>query len=48
MQYCEDIVPVAVTKLVPYVEGIELEIKLLKGWRKSNNKLNEKVGKVEL
>jgi hypothetical protein len=43
MHYCEDILPVAVSKFLPYVDAIEFEIKLLKGWRKSNNKLNEKL-----
>jgi hypothetical protein len=43
MHYCEDILPIHVSKFLPYVEQIEFEIKLLKGWRKSNNKLNEKI-----
>jgi hypothetical protein len=41
--YCEDILPVAVAKFVPYVDAIETEINLLKGWRKSNNKILKKV-----
>ena len=43
MHYCEDILPVHVSKFLPYVEAIEFEVKLLKGWRKSNNKLNGKL-----
>jgi hypothetical protein len=43
MHYCEDILPVHVSKFLPYVDAIEFEIKLLKGWRKANNKLNEKL-----
>jgi hypothetical protein len=37
--YCEDIMPVKFSKFQPYIERIELQIKLLKGWRKSNNKI---------
>ena len=36
-QYCADILPLKLEKFLPYVDRIELEIKLLKGWRKSNN-----------
>ncbi|MDR0374619.1 MAG: hypothetical protein LBH85_02730 [Treponema sp.] len=43
MHYCEDILPVHVSKFLPYVDAIELEIKLLKGWRKSANKLDKKL-----
>jgi hypothetical protein len=41
--YCEDVLPVKASVFIPYVERIEFEIKLLKGWRKSNNKLEEQV-----
>jgi hypothetical protein len=37
--YCEDIMPVKFSKFQPYIERIEFQIKLLKGWRKSNNKI---------
>jgi hypothetical protein len=37
--YCEDVLPVALAKFVPFVDSIETEINLLKGWRKSNNKI---------
>lgn len=43
MHYCEDVLPVAVAKFIPYVEQIEFEIALLKGWRKANKKLNLKM-----
>ena len=43
MQYCADVFPVHVNKFLPYVEAIETELKLLKGWRKSNKKLHEKL-----
>jgi hypothetical protein len=39
LQYCEDVMPVKVSKFVPYIEQLEFEIKLLKGWRKANNKI---------
>jgi hypothetical protein len=35
----EDVLPLQISKLIPYVEMIETEIKLLKGWRKANNKI---------
>jgi hypothetical protein len=37
--FCEDVLPVKASKFLPYIEKIELEIKLLKGWRKSNTKI---------
>jgi hypothetical protein len=39
--YCEDVMPVKVSQFMPYIEQIELEIKLLKGWRKANKKIEE-------
>jgi len=41
--YCEDVIPVKASLFIPYVEQIQFEEKLLKGWRKSNNKLVEQV-----
>lgn len=41
--YCEDVIPVKVSKFIPYVERIEYEIKLLKGWRKSSNKIQQQI-----
>jgi hypothetical protein len=41
LQCCEDIMPVKVSRFMPHIEQIELEIKLLKGWRKANNKIGE-------
>jgi hypothetical protein len=38
----EDVLPLQISKLVPYVEMIETEIKLLKGWRKANDKIMKK------
>jgi len=43
MQYCGDVLPVSASKFMPYVEAIELEKKLLKGWRKANSKINTKL-----
>ena len=37
--YCEDVMPVKISKFLPYIERIEFEIQLLKGWRKSNSKI---------
>jgi hypothetical protein len=41
MLYCEDALPVKASKFMPYIEQIEFEIKLLKGWRKANKKIME-------
>ena len=43
----EDILPIDISKLIPYVELIETEIKLLKGWRKANNKIMKQAQKKE-
>jgi hypothetical protein len=43
MQYCADILPVKLEKFLPHVDKIEFEIKLLKGWRKSDNWLERKI-----
>jgi len=41
--YCEDVMPVKASVFIPYIERIEYEIKLLKGWRKSNSKIAERI-----
>jgi len=41
--YCEDVMPVKASVFIPYIDKIEFEIKLLKGWRKSNSKINERI-----
>jgi hypothetical protein len=33
--------PVKASRFMPYIERIEFEIKLLKGWRKANRKIEE-------
>ena len=38
LQFIVNVLPCDINKFTPYVEQIEFEIKLLKGWRKSNNK----------
>jgi hypothetical protein len=43
MSYCADVLPVKMEKLLPFVESIEFEIKLLKGWRKSNSIIEKKI-----
>jgi len=40
-QYCADVLPIKIEKFLPYVEKIDFEIKLLKGWRKSSNALEK-------
>ena len=41
--YLDDVMPIKASVFVPYIERIETEIKLLKGWRKSNSKMAEKI-----
>ena len=41
--YIAEVFPVNLKKYMPYVEKIILEIKLLKGWRKSSNGLYKKI-----
>jgi hypothetical protein len=48
MEFIADLLPVKLAKFLPYADRIEKEIALLKGWRKSSNKLrNTKGGKKE-
>jgi hypothetical protein len=44
LQYCTDVLPIKMEKLLPYIESVEFEIRLLKGWRKSTNDLAKKLG----
>jgi len=46
--YCADILPVNLCKFMPYIDKISFEIKLLKGWRKSNNELTRKIKSGEI
>ena len=39
MQYVAHVIPCDIEKFIPYVEMIEREIALLKGWRKSDNRI---------
>jgi hypothetical protein len=43
IQYCGDVLPVKASIFVQYIEKIEFELKLLKGWRKANSKLEEQI-----
>lgn len=43
LQFCEDSLPVNAEKLLPYVESVDFEVTLLKGWRKSDNRLWEQI-----
>lgn len=43
MQYIISIIPVDAQKYMRYVDMIEKEIALLKGWRKSDNKILKRI-----
>ena len=47
MQYIISIIPVDAQKYMRYVDMIEKEIALLKGWRKSDNKILKKIKESE-
>jgi len=47
-QYIISVVPVDAEKYMPYVELIDNEIALLKGWRKSDHKIYERIKEKEL
>ena len=47
MQYIISIIPVDAQKYMRYVDMIEKEIALLKGWRKSDNKILKKIKETE-
>jgi hypothetical protein len=46
--FCEDTLPVKASAFVPYIEKIEFEIELLKGWRKSTNKFETDIKQKEV
>nr|AGS53509.1 hypothetical protein [uncultured bacterium contig00055] len=41
--YCADVMPVKASVFTPYIERIEFEIRLLKGWRKSYSKIEAQI-----
>jgi hypothetical protein len=43
-QYCGDVLPVHVSKFVPFIDRLQFEIRLLKGWRKSNSTIAKRLG----
>jgi hypothetical protein len=43
LEYCLDILPMKLTVLINIVKKLNYEIKLLKGWRKSNNKFMKNI-----
>ena len=45
MAYIISVIPVDANKYMPYVDLIQREIALLKGWRKADNKIREKLFK---
>ncbi len=44
-QYVIRIIPIDIEKFKPYVESIDYEVTLLKGWRKSDNRLLKAIKK---
>ena len=46
-QYIMDVLPIDVNKLLRYVDMIEKEIALLKGWRKANGKIAKRMQKQQ-
>ena len=42
LQYAIETLPVNIDKYLRFADGIEKQIKLIKGWRKSDNKFNKK------
>lgn len=47
LQYAMQILPIDVNKLLPYVDKVEFEIAVLKGWRKANGKIAKRIRKQE-
>jgi hypothetical protein len=41
LMYCSDALPLGLEKFMPFVDAVEFEIRLLKGWRKSTNKMSD-------
>ena len=41
LQYTVEILPVDINKYIRFIEGIEKEIRLLRGWRKKDNKFKK-------
>jgi hypothetical protein len=46
MQFCADVFPVKLEKFLPFVDKIDFEIALLRGWRKSTNRIQKKFNKA--
>lgn len=47
IQAWTDILPVQISKIQPFVEAVDLEVRLLKGWRKQTNLIAAKFRKEE-
>ena len=43
LEMAVDTLPIKASKVLPYVEQIDKEVRLLKGWRKSDNKLRRQL-----
>jgi hypothetical protein len=46
MQFCADVLPVKLEKFMPFVDKIDFEIALLRGWRKSSNRIHKNINKT--
>jgi hypothetical protein len=44
LQYVAEILPVRMEKILPFIDMVNFEIRLLKGWRKSTNELAKRIG----
>jgi hypothetical protein len=44
LQCVTDILPIRMNKLMPFMDMLNFEIRLLKGWRKSTNELAKRIG----
>jgi hypothetical protein len=45
LMYCSDVLPLKLEKFMPFVDAVKFEIRLLKVWRKSTNKMADGLGK---
>jgi hypothetical protein len=44
LQYAAEILPVKMDRVLPFIDMVNFEIRLLKGWRKSTNELAKRIG----
>jgi hypothetical protein len=48
LTYCADVLPVDLSKFKPYIDRISTEVELLKGWRKTSNKLTQRIKEAQV